>query len=403
MKKLRIGIVTHYYNSVNYGGNLQAYALCEMLKKLGVESEQLALLDWKDECYRLDLAEDNKLDIKERIARFRELNWETKFHKIYTILYKKIYFNKIKIINQNISQYHKVTFENFNQNIISHSDVLYTMETLPHSIETYDVFITGSDQVWNPRWYYAPFFLDFVPPEKMKISYAASISQEVLTREQEKVYASHLCSFDAISVREEQAIDTVKKLVNKDKCVECHLDPTLLLSKDDWDEITAPSVVEGKYIFCYFLGGSVLQRNTVRKYARKKELKIVTIPYLNGSFRLCDEHFGDIQLFDIGPDKFLSLIQHAEFVFTDSFHATVFSGIYERQYVTFQRDGAKGMGARIYTLTELYETEERFCDTDEKTTLEYIENLIPIDYIRKLEKLEQKRKESIDFLVENLN
>jgi exopolysaccharide biosynthesis predicted pyruvyltransferase EpsI len=144
-----------------------------------------------------------------------------------------------------------------------------------------------------------------------------------------------------------------------------------------------------------------VERNLAKQYANKYNFKIATIPYLNG-YTKNDEDFGDYKIFDAGVEDFLSLIKNAEYVFTDSFHAAVFSGVFEKQYIVFQRNGAEYMASRIYTLCELYETQERFCDTKEKATLEYIERLENINYKRPLNKLNGMKEKSIEYLKRNL-
>ncbi len=388
---MKIGIITYYYQSLNYGGNLQAYALPKVINKYGLSSEQI-------NCEFSDFLPNQKSSFFEKIKKYTFLQLFKKIIKIPFKIIKKIYIN---IKNKSIHLYdNKNAINNFNINIIPHSKEIYSFKDIKNSVINYDFFITGSDQVWNPSWYFPPFFLDFVTYDKIKISYAASLGKNFLKQEQKDIFKKHLTDFKAVSVREEDSIELIQ-----DVCpvpVVYTLDPTLLLSKNDWDEICFDRIVNEKYIFCYFLGENKKQRKLATEYAKKHNLKLVNIPYLHGYYRSCDKKFADIKLHDIGPEKFISLIKYAELVFTDSFHATVFSGIYEKNYITFHRDGAKGMSSRIYTLTSLYETKERFCDCEEKETLAYIESLKPIDYTRKLSKLEKKRKESIDFLINNL-
>ena len=118
--------------------------------------------------------------------------------------------------------------------------------------DEYDAFVTGSDQVWNLKFYDAAYFLDFVPHEKPKYSYAASFSMNELTEEQKIVVKNHLSDFSGISVREENAIQLLEKNTNIEPVFV--VDPTLLLNKEDWDEVCDECVVDEKYVFAYFLG-----------------------------------------------------------------------------------------------------------------------------------------------------
>ena len=106
---------------------------------------------------------------------------------------------------------------------------------------------------------------------------------------------------------------------------------------------------------------------------------------------------GDDMYESHGPSEFLSYLQRAEYVFTDSFHAVVFSKIFEKQYFVFNRDEKGSMSSRIRTITSLFETEERYC-CGEREKLDYVESLSDIDYTRDLSEFEKKKQESIEFL-----
>ena len=139
-----------------------------------------------------------------------------------------------------------------------------------------------------------------------------------------------------------------------------------------------------------------------KEFAEKNNLKIVTLPHLLGRYRECDSDFGDYKLYDVTPQRLISIIKNAKYVFTDSFHATVFSLIFEKEHFVFQRDGKNSMSSRLYTLTALFNTQEHFCDTDEKATLSYIEGLDKIDYSREQNAFLKQRELSLLFLKNNL-
>jgi hypothetical protein len=172
----------------------------------------------------------------------------------------------------------------------------------------------------------------------------------------------------------------------------------LLLTRQQWDEVCAPRQVEQPYVFCYFLGKGRKQRRLAKAYAKRKKLKLVTIPHMENQFIPEDVSFGDIRLPSPSPEMFISLIKHADCVFTDSFHAAVFSSLYQREFFVFPRHGHKGMGSRIYGLTELFGTGERFCDEPEKLTVDYLLRCEPLDYSAPAVGLENMRKQSLDYL-----
>lgn len=381
----RVAIITEYYNSKNYGGNLQAYALVKHLSNNGFDAEQLCF----DTSCREKTApkKTNKIKLILKVFNPKKLASFLIF-KVKSRKKQLDFTNRYKNINR------------FNLQSIKHSGLVYNSKNVEKCVKNYDVFIAGSDQIWNMFWYFPAYFLDFVPASKTKFSYAASTTMQSLTEAEKKTVEKHLESYKAISVRERNAVELLQGLAKVP--VEWVLDPTLLLDKDEWEKVCSPRIIKEKYIFCYFLGNDEKERNIAKKYAKRKNFKLVTIPYLNGAYRRVDEHFGDELIMDAGVEDFLSLIKHAEYVFTDSFHAVVFSGIFEKQYFVFQRKGAKYMASRIYSLCDLYETSERFCDTEEKACLEYIEGLENIDYNRPLEKLDKMKEKSINYLKENL-
>lgn len=392
MKK--IAILTHYYKNLNYGGTLQAYALCKATEKnLHIRVEQVSYPDLEDRIrfqYSLNKKAENCFrGIYNAVYKKLSLFQRRVKNKYYHLKYKNAVDLNIRIKN----------FKNFSETIIPHSDKVYTSENITEILAQYDAFITGSDQVWNTNWYTPVFFLDFVPSDKIKISYAASISKDSLTDKEKEIFKKSLADFKAVSVREEQAVDLIKDLSPVKPVVT--LDPTLLLDASDWDKVCAPRVVEDDYIFCYFLGDNPKERKIAKKFAKEKGLKLVSVP-LTGVKVYSDLKFGDVILPAASPEEFISLIKHASYVFTDSFHAVVFSQIYKRQYFVFNRDSKGSMNSRIINITNLFNTQERFCNGSEKETLQYVRSLQEIDFSRPNPKFDEIKEFSINFLKENL-
>lgn len=386
---MSIGIITHYYNSVNYGGNLQAYALCKFLNNNGIKAEQISYEFQKKSLYSRFVGRS----FKENIVKHG-----SDLLRVPQKIYMKIVPNEIE---KNINVM-KSAVREFNITEIPHSKQIYDVENIQECLSLYDTIITGSDQVWNLSMFHPAFFLEFAPSTIKKISYSASVSMDSLTSAQLKIFEKNLSDFYAVSVREESAVELIQ-----DVCpipISCTLDPTLLLDKNDWEQIVAERIVQEDYIFCYFLGSGEKQRDLATEFAKKNNVKLVNIPYLNKNRWTDDKKFGDIRLSNISPQKWISLIKYAKYVFTDSFHAVVFSNIFKKQYFIFRRVlGQKYvMTSRIYSLSELYGTVERFCDTDSKEQLEYIETLKDIDFSECSYDLERKKNTSKKFLLESL-
>lgn len=233
-----------------------------------------------------------------------------------------------------------------------------------------------------------------------KISYAASISQPNLSPKAEQVYKEHLKDFFAISVREKNAVDIIKKITQKE--IDYVLDPTLLLKREQWEMVASDRLIRDSYVFCYFLGGDNEIRNIAKEYAKKHNLTLVNMRHAAGHYHKADIDYGDIKMDAPSPNDFLSFIKDADMVFTDSFHASVFSLMFQRQFFVFERDGHKNMSTRITSLMELFETDNRFCNTVEKMTVEYICQQPSIDYIKERKLFEQMKNTSIAFLENNL-
>lgn len=381
--KQKIAILTHYYKSKNYGGNLQAYALCKAIERLGYQAEQISFNPY---CSRKKSALRRILSLAKRSLK---------------LLIPKNFIKSVKEkrAQKSLALRYKA-YDKFNQEMIPHTTRIYTNNDIGDVVDNYDYFITGSDQVWNFKWYNSAYYLDFVPSSKIKLSYSASLSMTSLTDEQREIVRAHLKDYDAVSVREREAQTLLEGICPVS--VEHTLDPTLLLDKHEWVKIASKRQVSEPYIFCYFLGNDETERALAKEYAKKTGLRLVTLPYLENQFRKCDEKFGDIQLFEVGPEDFVSLIMNAEMVFTDSFHATVFSLIFEKNYFVFERAGHKEMGSRIHTLTKMLGTEERFCDSCERLSCEYLLSIKDINYEDKRDTLIKEREKSYKFLKESL-
>lgn len=369
MKNKRIGILTYYYESINYGGVLQSYALPRVLKKLGYVSEQICYTKEKEPIRNYNLFRLLKLLIKKCIYYFLNIKLKDRY-------------NKFKIFRKSVP----------------HSSLIYTDKNIDKSLKYYDIFITGSDQVWNLTWYCPAFFLNFVPLGTKKLSYGASLGRTKLSSEEKSFFRKNLVNYSAISVRELDAVNLLESEINIK--IEHVLDPTLLLTKEEWDEICSERLVKGKYLFCYFIGDNSEIRKIAKKYAKIHNLKLVVLPHAMG-FTFSDCFWGDLKMYDIGPSEFISLIKYADYIMTDSFHGCVFSCIYKKQFNVFQRSNKKNMSSRIYSLLSLYNVKERFCDSVEKQDINYIETLSEIKYEKNIE-FDTLYDKSIKYLQKNL-
>ena len=384
MKNKSVAILTHYHNSVNYGGVLQAYALCRAVESLGYHAQQVKISYYGRGCRNL-LVEGTLKHTLKKILR-------PVLKPLRDALRKK---------RGDMRKGLQKAFWRFREELIPHSEREYGIGDIADAVKEYDAFIVGSDQVWNPIWYYEPFFLTFAPSSVPKIAYAASIAQNSLPEKVRTLYRENLKDFLAVSVRE---ADAVSLLADISPVEVAHvLDPTLLLSAEEWEAVAAPRQIEKPYVFCYFLGGGTHMRGLAENYARERGLFLVNATHAAGLYHESDLGYGDLQKDSLSPEEFLSLIRHADYVFTDSFHATVFSLLFAREFCTFRRGGHGAMSSRIYTLTELFGVPHRFLDCDEKETLTYIASLSSAQsVVQDIARFTAMKEASLSFLADSL-
>lgn len=389
---MKIGITSLYYKSSNYGGNLQAYALCKWLEKKGHKAEQISFpLKLEPICSILQ-----KKTLSEKINNFILLLKVHIYNLTFGFFKKKVWLRKFySNIDLRVN-----TVKNFNKNQICHSKKAYSQKNIRKIISEYDCFITGSDIVWNPKSTSSILLLNFVPEWKPKFSYAASLASKSLSNIEKKKYKYFLKDYQGISVRECSAVELLDEVSPVPPL--CVADPTLLLGKEDWDKVCSTQQINSKYMFCYFLGNNPKSRQLAKNYAKVHSLRLITIPYLNNEYRECDQDFGDEQHYNVSPLDFISLIKYADCIFTDSFHACVFSYIYDKNIFAFLRNENDSIGMRVKNFLELVNADSHYCDSNEKESLEYIDNLMPAQSLYNSEKVEKLIKSSIEYLNENL-
>lgn len=371
-----IGVCIRYFNK-NYGGMLQAYATTKFLEKNNINYELIRykkkksiMLVFKSipRLFNKILINDKKEQLKKKIGLF--------FHSE---------FKKNDRIRSE-------SFEKFiSDNFKSLSPIYYGYKELSINSSKYSCVLTGSDQLWSPAGLPSNFYnLNFCKEGVKRVSYASSFGVSYIPWYQKKRTTKFLEKMDYISVRENTGATIIKKLINKD--VPVVLDPVMLLSKEEWDRyIPAKKIINDKYIFAYFLGKNKKYRDEVIKFSKENNLKIVTLKHLD-QFVKSDESFGDISLYKIAPDDFLNLIRNADYIFTDSFHGSVFSIIYQKKFLTFNRydeNSKVSKNSRISSLMKMLEIKRRY-NGDINSILE------EIDY-NKLNLLLQNEKEKSIF------
>lgn len=336
---MRVGILT-IHNSPNYGACLQSYALYKYVSQLpGIECEIIDLHRPYEDGY----VKSNKF-----VPYRREPFSIKRFVK--SVLKKILRYESSKVNFYSIGS--KSKFDEFNRGL-KLSSPYWGIDELYADPPCYDIYMTGSDQVWNPTQPYClePYFLTFAPKDKKKISYASSIGVTDLQENEKQDFRRWLSSYDAISVREHQAKDLLVSFIEKP--VSQVADPTFLLDYGFWRNLAVYSRNLEPYIllFTVDLDSDLLQFAV--KISNESGLRLV---YLNQ--RLSEPVDGSYKVVnDAGPREFLGLIANAEMVITDSYHATVFSLIMRTKNFYVYIGTYNKRGSRILDLLKTYQEE----------------------------------------------
>lgn len=364
MKK--VGIITLYYKNDNYGGIAQSYALNFYIQSLGYDAELITY----------DRTNNNKNENKLNHS-FRKI-WVEKdlvIKKLYRKIEKKL-VNRLfyKELSESMNS-RKKAFEK-SRRLIKHSQI-YTKNTIKDCVGKYDIYVSGSDQIWKPSVIHPAYVFEFLPENYSRISYASSIAVTNYPQWYGFYMRKVLKNYKWISVREDASKEYLEKLGDLE--VDVVVDPTMLLTKKDWEIITSAPQIKEKYVFVYLLGENKYQRKIINNFAKKRDLVIVYLPHIEGHIRACDIGFGNIKLYDVGLSEFLGLIKYSEFVITDSFHAVVFSNIFEKEFFVLERavlSNKSSMNIRIETLLHMLDEEDRFIKKGKKL----LQNYKKIDY-----------------------
>lgn len=363
---MKVALVPFVYGEMNYGGILQFYALQKTVGVLGAECEILRAPDGEHVCPSAPQRD---------AAGPRGALWSAALRCRAALIKWKTHRRLIKISEFKAHRYVKS---------VDLSDV---------DIRSYGSVVCGSDQIWNPGFARERTFLAFVPDDVNKVIYAASLAVDELTERQQAAFRPLINRLEHVSVREISGKGLVEQASGRTD-VQVVLDPTLLLTSEEWDEALGnpKPVVQGKYVLTYFLGEHAAYSKLATAWGREHGCKVVNIPYASGEH--IDHHvFGDVRVYDADPAEFVSLIKNAECVFTDSFHACVFSILNQRQFFAVKRDHSDKMSSRIYTLFEHFGIEDRFVVTDDDVNASG-----PIDYSGCRERQLGLRASSLEYL-----
>lgn len=324
MKK--VGIVSCYFKD-NYGSMLQAYATKKILDKNEIPNETINIK------YNKDFKNGKRKYYLSQITNFKFI--KNKLGMVKLKIDKKLN----KQLGKNIAirtQKYKEFRKEFNLSRYNN-----TFKDLTNQAkELYSDVIVGSDQLWLPVNVVADYYtLNWVPDEINKISYSTSFGFSSIPNKYVELYRNFLNRINYLSTREESGVQIIKDIVARDAKLVC--DPTILLTKDEWhEESSKERKYDEKYILCYFLGNNIEHRKFAERLRKKTGYKIVSLNHADEYVKYSDE-FCDYAPFDIGPREWISLIENAEYVCTDSFHGTVFSILFNKMFFDFRRHNNK--------------------------------------------------------------
>lgn len=259
----------------------------------------------------------------------------------------------------------KKIFDKFSEKYIPSDKIRYTSnEELKNNLPLADAYICGSDQIWNSIFENGKdpaFFLDFVPSEKLKISYAASFATDTIAEDLKSFVKEKVSRINLISVRETSAL-TILNDLGISNAIQV-LDPVFLLEKEHWNKFISP-LDDEPFIFVYDFEYNQILKKMALEFKAYNNVKIYTINK--------DIDYADRNFFLQGPETFLSLMRNADFVFTNSFHAVAFALIFEKQFAVYDR--SETINSRMRDLLQLFDLQNLIKDKID------VELLSKIDY-----------------------
>lgn len=374
-----VAILTKFYKNYNYGGMLQGYALHRVIEEMGKSCNIVSY----------DVAQNPNPVYSNLLQQFKQYGASAAVNKV---VEKAV--GKLKFFIRNPLRQRKELFNDFMKDVDADTE-LYADAFLDKLNDEYTVFVSGSDQIWNPNAVRNLYLQKFVAENKRKVAYAASMGRNVLSEYEADKLIPFIKRFDFIGVREK----TAKRILENYSIdnINIVIDPTLLLSASQWDTIAAPRAVKQKYALFYFFSDSFAIRRELENFCKEKNLIPVIIPYAKQEFNFGDGRGKCIRLNHVGPREFISAIKYADYVFTDSFHGAVFSIIHHKQFVVFERNkaGHVSMNSRLYDLLDLFDLSDRLVGLDK---IKDVWNMKDIDYIALDIILNELKCQSLEYL-----
>ncbi len=355
--KKRVAIAS-CHDKINFGSVLQAYATQRALEDMGVEALTI-----------------DKRGLGKAISKGRNSYY------LEHLLDAELYRAKLGFVGHRLKQRadkpfgekmaaRKAAFARFEATRFRYTERADSFEALSSLVDGFDTCLVGSDQLWLPVNIAGDYFtLSFAKPPVRKVSYATSFGVSELPGKYLERTAVFLSDYAAVSVREETGADLVQKATGKRCEVVC--DPTMLLDAGKWADVASSSEIDipaEPYVLCYFMGKNIWNRECAVELARERGLRIVAISHPDEYVKY-DDGYADVYPWGAGPAEWVSLVSHASYVCTDSFHGTVFSNIFHVPFFSFRRHenaGSQSTNSRIDTLLNILGNADRICESPDQ-------------------------------------
>lgn len=371
--KKRVGLIT-MHRVLNSGSALQAYALQRKVRELGYDCE---IIDY----------------IFPNAGHLSRQSLAIRLKRNARSLLSNIFWGFPGIVR-------KKRFHDFYNRFFTLSPQTYSScEEIHNHPPAYDIYLTGSDQVWNPRHVKddTTFFLSFCKEKNpVRASFAASFATSRLPEELRGLYSRHLSAYQHISVREKSGINLVADLTGQKAEVVC--DPTLMLNESEWSELAEPANMKIKkpYILAYILTYAFNPHPGIDGLiARIQNHLKLPVVYLNG--RLTDYRKKDSRVIkNAGPLEFLWLFKNADFVITTSLHGTAFAVNFSKPFYSVVADSQKD--SRISSLLQLVGAQDRAIDIINSADMSVTAGKLNLNNASVSRSLDELRKNSLTFL-----
>lgn len=362
----------------NYGTLLQAYALQRVIEQNGYEN---VIIDYAPSKW------------------IKVINLFVSGNSLKLFYYKFRGFLNLKASRSAEDNFHQGlrrqgVFNDFIEHKLKKTKPYHSPHAMNELQGKYDVYICGSDQIWNPDYLNPPYFLNYLTEKDKKVAYAPSFGVKSIIGKKNDIIKKFLSQFSHLSFREYQGVEILQGMGLDTSKAEVVLDPTMLIERDMWEKFAVEQVGEKEpYILCYFLHDNPTYWKVVRGLSDKLGYRVIIIPVAIDAYVQNYE-----KRVNAGPEEWIGLVKNAKVILTDSFHCVLFSLLFHIDFYVFKRfadDDPASQNSRIEDILSKMNLEDRLLSMNERMVeFNSINNFEHIDKI-----LNEERKKSIQYLV----